>query len=156
MIGTPTAPRTPNDFGWILRPSQQEYDAFVHRLDKLLSENLRHKALDTLGAPRKNDADETLGTLTRLDAALENHGVPEDKRNAVLEPLREVRKLRQKPAHRITSNITDATFVHRQADLLERVTNSLEALRRFWQTHPANRAWKEPEHAAEGSKRYRL
>lgn len=30
----------PREFGWILRPSQSEWDQFIHQLDKLLSENL--------------------------------------------------------------------------------------------------------------------
>lgn len=41
----------PREFGWILRPSQHEFDAFIQHLDKLLSENLRHAALDKAGAP---------------------------------------------------------------------------------------------------------
>ena len=36
----------PREFGWLLRPSQREWDSFVQLLDKLLSENLRHEALD--------------------------------------------------------------------------------------------------------------
>jgi hypothetical protein len=100
----------PADFGWILRRSQREYDAFVHQLDKLLSDNLRHKALDKLGVPRRNDDDELIGSLNRLDMALEQFGVPEDIRSEVLKPLREVRRLRQKPAHAVTENVTNATL----------------------------------------------
>ncbi|MDP2288192.1 MAG: hypothetical protein Q8M73_06455, partial [Actinomycetota bacterium] len=32
----------PEDLGWILRPSQREWDEFVSNLDKVLSENIRH------------------------------------------------------------------------------------------------------------------
>jgi hypothetical protein len=146
----------PDDFGWILRPSQSEYDAFVHQLDKLLSENLRHKAFEHLGIQRRNDADEVLGTLMRLDLTLERHGVPEDVRGEVLRPFRDVRRLRQKPAHAVRENVTSRTFVHHQASLLKEVTDSLEQLRRIWQTHPSNMGWKEPEFAAEGAKSYWL
>jgi hypothetical protein len=45
--------------------------------------------------------------------------------------------LRQKLAHTLRGNVTNATFVHHQASLLQDVTNSIEQLRRFWQTHPA-------------------
>jgi hypothetical protein len=58
----------PREFGWILRPSQHEWDAFIHTLDKLLSENLRHDALDAAGAPKESDQGERLGTLNRLGA----------------------------------------------------------------------------------------
>ena len=65
----------PDGFGWILRPSQSEYDAFVHQLDKLLSDNLQHKAFDKIGIDRRDDADELIGTLRRLELALERFGV---------------------------------------------------------------------------------
>jgi hypothetical protein len=47
--------------------------------------------------------------------------VPTDARTEVLEPLRVVRRARQRPARALRKNITDKSFVHKQADLLERV-----------------------------------
>ncbi|MDF3316389.1 hypothetical protein [Rhodococcus sp. C3V] len=146
----------PDGFGWIVRPSQSEYDAFVHQLDKLLSENLRYKALDLLGVEKKNNNGEQLGTLTRLELALRRFGVDEAQAKAVLRPLRDVRRLRQKPAHTLTSNVTNSTFVHHQASLLREVTDSIESIRRFWQTHPTNADWDEPDYAAIESSRYWL
>lgn len=146
----------PDSVGWILRPSQSEFDSFVHQLDKLLSDNLRHKAFDELGIDRRNDADELIGTLNRLDLTLERFGVSEPARGAALEPLRNVRRLRQKPAHALRENVTNATFVHHQASVLRDVTRSVERLRRFWQTHPANRDWKEPDYATEDAVSYWL
>jgi hypothetical protein len=135
----------PNDFGWILRPSQHEFDRFIHELDKLLSENLRHDAFDVHGVPRKDDRDNNIGTINRLDRFLEMHHVLADARAEVLEPLREVRRARQRPAHALRKNITDKSFVHKQADLLERVGLTLSQLRHFLQTHPANDDWEAPE-----------
>lgn len=143
-------------FGWILRPSQSEYDSFVHQLDKLLSENLRHRAFDELGVDRRNDSDELLGTLSRLDLTLTQFGLSEPTRTKLLEPWRRVRRLRQKPAHALTENVTSTTFVHHQASLLLDATNSLNLLRRIWQTHPANADWDEPDFATAGSKAYWL
>jgi len=37
----------PREFGWVLRPSRAEFDQFVHLLDKLLSEILRHQAAES-------------------------------------------------------------------------------------------------------------
>ncbi|MGW0052615.1 hypothetical protein [Nocardia nova] len=146
----------PSDFGWILRPSQREYDEFVHQLDKLLSDNIQHTGLDKLGVARKDTDGQVLGTLKRLDNALGELGAPEDGRREVLKPLRDVRKARQRPAHALGGNITDATFVHKQAALLEQVTISLENLRRFWQSHPLNSDWEEPEYAKVNSGYYKL
>lgn len=131
----------PGDFGWILRPSQQEWDNFVHQLDKLLSENIRHDALDLPGVPRTDEEGRNIGTLNRLATLLTTRRVPEDAARKVLKPLRDVRQARQKPAHALRENITDKTSVHKQIYLLEQVSNSLNMLRTFWQTHPANKDW---------------
>lgn len=140
----------PREFGWILRPSQQEFDAFVHQLDKLLSENLRHDAFDQAGVPRKDDNGQPNGTLKRLDRLLERNGVAEDVRREVLKPIKDVRGARQKPAHTLRANVTDKTFVRKQAQLLQDVTASVFSLREHWQSHPANAGWSEPEYISSG------
>jgi hypothetical protein len=134
----------PSDFGWILRPSQLEYDAFVQTLDKLLSENLRHDALDAAGIEREDSDGKPIGTLNRLDRLLERAQVPADQRKDVLKPLRDVRDARSKPAHALRKNISDANFVRRQAELLRDVTTSIVVLRQFWQEHPSNLGWQPP------------
>jgi len=144
----------PDDFGWILRPSQHEFDKFIHDFDKLLSENLRHDAFDMHMVPRKDDEGNNIGTLNRLDRFLEARRIPKDIRAELLEPFREVRRARQRPAHALRKNVTDRSFIHKQADLLERVALALDQLRHFFQTHPANRDWK-PHEYLEG-KGYRL
>jgi hypothetical protein len=97
-----------------------------------------------------------LGTLNRLDLALTRFGLPEPVRTELLQPWRRVRRLRQKPTHALTENVTSTTFVHHQASLLLAATNSLNLLRRFWQTHPANSDWDEPDFATAESKSYWL
>lgn len=136
--------KRPSEFGWIIRPSQLEFDDFVQTLDKLLSENLRHDAFDAAGIAKIDEAGQPIGTLNRLDHLLQRARVPEDQRKDVMQPLRDVRSARSKPAHALRRNISDANFVRRQAELLRDVTHSIEALRRFWQTHPRNREWKPP------------
>jgi hypothetical protein len=146
----------PREFGWLLRPSQREWDSFVQLLDKLLSENLCHEALDAGRAPRHNTAGQNLGTLNRLDAFLVERRIKPEAVKKVLAPFREVRSARQRPAHALRTDVTDRTFVHKQVDLLSRVNDGLEMLRRFWQTHPANRDWQEPDYAAEDAHVYRF
>ncbi len=146
----------PREFGWMLRPSQHEWDGFIQLLDKLLSENLRPEALDAGHAPKQNDAGQNLGTLNRLEGVLVGRRVKPEAVKKVLAPFREIRSARQRPAHALRTNITDRTFVHKQVALLERVNESLELLRRFWQTHPANRDWKEPDYAARDARVYRF
>jgi hypothetical protein len=144
------ATERPREFGWILRPSQQEFDAFIHQLDKLLSENLRHDAFDKAGIPKKDANDQNIGTLNRLNRLLERNRIAEDDRREVLKPIRDVRTARQKPAHTLRANVTDKTFVRRQAQLLQDVTASVVALRDHWQSHPANAGWSEPDYITNG------
>jgi hypothetical protein len=132
----------PQDFGWLLRPSQREWDEFIVHLDKLLSDNIRHDALDGAGAPRKDKNDQNLGTLSRLAAFLEGKGIDAAIVRDLMRPLREIRQARQKPAHALRTNITDKSFVHRQVALLEDLNDALKELARWLSTHPKNREWK--------------
>lgn len=135
----------PLDFGWLLRPSQREWDEFIVQLDKLLSDNIRHDGLGAAGARRKDKNDQNLGTLSRLASYLEEgRGIDATVVKDLMRPLREVRQARQKPAHALRTNITDKTFVHRQVVLLEDLNNLLRELVRWLSTHPKNRGW-EPE-----------
>lgn len=128
-----------------MRPSQQEFDHFIQHLDKLLSENLQHQAFDKVGVDREDGKGRNHGTLARLDLFLAKTQVDEEARRMVLKPLRDVRAARQKPAHTIRKNITDADFIRRQAELLRDVEASIRDLRRLWQAHPKNRDWTEPD-----------
>ncbi|MFI6021294.1 hypothetical protein ACIBCP_27150 [Streptomyces sp. NPDC051287] len=139
----------PREFGWVLRPSQHEYDSFIHQLDKLLSENLQHKAFDAADVPRKDENDQPIGSLNRLDRLLAKHNIPEADRRGVLKPLRDVRTARQKPAHTLRSNVTDRNFIRDQAELMALVVESLMLLRSFWQNHPRNAGWQEPDYVAD-------
>lgn len=57
----------PDNFGWILRADQREWDPFIHSFDKLLSDNIDGTALDKAEVPRVNEKWERLGTLSRLE-----------------------------------------------------------------------------------------
>ncbi|WP_062213963.1 hypothetical protein [Demequina oxidasica] len=132
----------PEEFGWLLRPSQREWDEFIVQLDKVLSENIRHDALDAVGAPRKDKSDQNLGTLSRLSAFLEDKGIESATVKDLMQPLRSIRQARQRPAHALRANITDKSFVHRQVALLEDLNDTLRELARWLSTHPKNRGWK--------------
>lgn len=131
----------PREFGWIIRSSQSEFDQFVQTLDKLLSDNISHEALDAANAPRKNEAGDSLGTLNRIAQLLESKGNPKESVDELLLPLREVRSARMEPAHRLRRNVTDENIVGQQVELLVRVIDSVQDLRQFWQRHPANADW---------------
>lgn len=134
----------PDDFGWILRADQREWDHFVHSLDKLLSDNLDSKALDKAEVPKKNAEEQPLGTLARLELFMTMNRVkPEDAQWGVA-PLREVRKARQRPAHALRTNLTDQTLVHKQMRLMHDVDEALINIRDWLASHPKNAGWEDP------------
>lgn len=135
---------TPNDFGWILRADQREWDHFIHSLDKLLSDNIDASALDQAGVMKRNAAGQQLGTLARLELFMTDNHVEPDKAKWALAPLKEVRKARQKPAHALRTNITDRTLVHKQKQLMHDVDEVLINIRQWLASHPRNRGWRDP------------
>lgn len=143
----------PDDFGWILRPSQSEWDRFVHDMDKILSENIDHSTLTAVGVSRKTPAGEVKGSLARLEEFLQRTGLTANDTKRLLETFREIRAARTKPAHKIRKNITDKTYVHKQIHILSEVNNRLTGLRNWLQKHPNNKDWK-PRH--DDDKGYRM
>jgi len=146
----------PKEFGWLLRPSQREFDRFVHDLDKLLSDNIRHKALTAAGVPMKDDKGRAMGTLQRLELLLARSGVKEIDRKRMMKPLYDVRQARQKPAHDTTPNKTDRSLTLKQIELLSDATTSLNTLRHFWQRHPDNKDHKLQTEYLDNEKLYRM
>jgi len=134
----------PDDFGWILRADQREWDHFIHSFDKLLSDNIDGKALDRAEVPKKNAAGQPLGTLARLELFMTTNRVAANRAKWALAPLRQVRAARQKPAHALRSNVTDQTFVRKQKRLMHDVDEVLINIRQWLSSHPTNRDWQEP------------
>lgn len=133
-----------DDFGWILRADQREWDHFIHSLDKLLSDNIDASALDKAGVMKKNASGQQLGTLARLELFMTDNRVGADQAKWALAPLKEVRKARQKPAHALRTNVTDRTFVHKQKQLMHDVDEVLINIRQWLASHPRNRGWTDP------------
>lgn len=146
----------PRELGWLLRPSQRDWDEFVHQLDKLLSENLDSKALDAANAPKKNPSGDTLGSLNRLQEFMLQNRVRPDAVRAVMKPLRDVRAERQGPAHVLKANVTDGTYIHRQVALLWDVNESLVNIRDWLATHPRNRELALPHSDESLGRNYRM
>ncbi|MGF9663152.1 hypothetical protein AAIH25_14945 [Arthrobacter crystallopoietes] len=134
----------PEDFGWMLRADQREWDHFIHSFDKLLSDNIDGAALDKAKVPQMNEKRERLGTLNRLQLFMTMNQVKTDSAKWALKPLRQVRAARQKPAHALRTNVTDRTLVRKQRDVLREVNEALINIRQWLSSHPQNREWKEP------------
>lgn len=110
---------------WILRPTQREWEDFALQMDKALSENMDIEFFNRIGTPSFNEQGHHLMSLARLELFLQERGETKEVASQILKPLKLVRKLRQKPAHAVTKNMTDKAFIHRQIDLMLEVNRSI-------------------------------
>jgi hypothetical protein len=143
-----------------LRPTADNFSRFVMDMDKLLSENINTKffhgkiSVETEKAsPDKKVVVERKGTLRLLEEWLISEIAWSDEnefRNVVIGPLREVRKLRQKPAHTFSANAFSTEYYDRRKKLLWNAFNSLSNIRSTIGKHPLASEIKQPEWLDQG------
>jgi hypothetical protein len=115
-------------------------------LDKILSENINleffgNDIARTEEILRRGGGVETRakGSLRLLEEWLRARFHPKggDPIKQMFDPLKEVRKARQKPAHALQPDAFDRAIFREQHDLIVAVYNSLLGLRIVFQRHPA-------------------
>lgn len=139
----------PRDWGWVLRASTNEWDAFVLTTDKLLSDNMVKAALDATGVPSKDASGGQIGSLNRLEQFFVTKTTADPGQiKDVLRPLRDVRKQRQRPAHGTAEPLTDRNVYGKQRQMLIDVALTLQTLRRFLARQPRVRraGWTADDH----------
>ncbi len=151
-IGYPTLFRTefedddrPRRFGFLLRPTRQEYHDFVLLLDKMMADNLNRDffrkdfELTTetdLGDGRIQVRNK--GTIKLLEEWLVTVCPMDDP-----SPLREIglafkriREVRQRPAHAIDSDEFDQSYLTKQRELMGDSLEAFELIRYILSQHP--------------------
>jgi hypothetical protein len=134
----------PKNFGFLVRPTLEEYNSFVLLVDKMVSDNINIKFFQEeipyeIEIPRK-DGKITIqkkGTLQILDEWIRKHFRTEDwgPWDESIAAFKEVRKLRQKPAHSINENVFDQKYFKQQRELIIRVYAATRVLRMMLQNH---------------------
>ncbi len=135
----------PRRFTFLVRPTLEEFNQFVLLLDQILSDNL-NKDFFRNDVPQEREeqrADGNIvvhpkGTLTILDDWLRKYFKTPDWTlwDESLKCLREIRQLRQKPAHAVHENVFDQKYVHDQRELMVRAYSALRVLRSMFARHP--------------------
>jgi hypothetical protein len=136
----------PKRFGFLLRPTQHEFEQFVHLLDKTLSDNLDQKFFgkdvsfekEVLRKDGKVQV-ERKGTLQVLDEWLRQSVRLHDPKpfEEMMVVLRDVRRLRQAPAHALSDDAFDQDIFRKQRSLLMRAYEAVRTLRLILANHPA-------------------
>ncbi len=139
----------PRNFSFLVRPTQEEFNDFVMTLDKMMSDNISKKffkdevPIETEEA--RSDGKIVVrqkGTIAILEDWLAIRGYPKtpNSLNDMLAIFKQVRKLRQKPAHSVREDVFDQAFFHRQRELIVAAYAAIRTLRFIFANHPAVKA----------------
>lgn len=143
----------PKKFSFLVRPTQEEYENFLHLLDKMMSDNLNKDffkdKIELVTHINKGGTliEQSKGTVKLMEEWL-NTSVkfPDPKpKDEMLEIFKEIRKERSKPAHHIREDIWDDTYFSKQRDLIKRAYRGVRTLRLIFSNHPASRQVEVPD-----------
>lgn len=135
----------PRKLALLIRPTLEEYNAGVHLLDKVLSDNLSHdffRGLVDLETERERDDGRIevtqKGTLALLDDWMRKTYRTTDWSpwDEAIASLKKVRRLRQKPAHALHEDVFDPRYARDFAALCADAYQALATLRGALQRHP--------------------
>lgn len=138
----------PREFSFLIRPTAKEFNAFVLLLDKMLSDNINVKffggdvPLESETVRRDGKVEVTRkGSIQLLsDWIGATIGVDDaDVVDEVIGALREVRRLRQSPAHAVKEDVFDHAYVKRQRELIVKAYKAVRAIRLLFANHPRAR-----------------
>lgn len=136
---------TPQKFSFLVRPTLEEFNNFVLLLDKLLSDNINKSFFQNevsyeTETERKDGkvVVQQKGTLQILDDWVRKYFRPVDWKmwDESIKTMREVRKLRQKPAHAVNENIFDQNYFKEQRELIIRAYDSIRTIRLLLANYP--------------------
>jgi hypothetical protein len=139
----------PREFSFLLRPTLSEFNSFIHLLDKMMSDNLEKNFFK--GQIRlETDAERAdgkivvtqKGTIQLLEEWITKYFRSKDPSaaNRMFSVFKEIRKLRQKPAHSINENEFDQKYFKEQRRLAVDAYNAVRSIRIILANHPAVKA----------------
>lgn len=154
LIGRPAlfrqtfAENRPKEFGFLLRPTLSEFNAFVLLLDKMLSDNINSAFFTDIDKEQEEErADGRIvvrqkGTIVMLEEWVRRNFRSADPQPVefLFQTLRKVRKLRQQPAHAINENAFDQKYFKSQRALVIDSYNAVRIIRLILGNHPAVRS----------------
>jgi hypothetical protein len=158
LIGLPSLFRSefrdyekPREFAFLIRPTAREFNEFVHLLDKMLSENI-DLAFFKHDIDRAGQDGKLKGSILMLDEwiALKFRTPDRVPIEDMLKTFRDVRKMRQKPAHAVDKDRFDQKYFKRQRELMIEAYQSMQTLRLIFAQHPKGRDYKIPVSLKEG------
>ena len=136
----------PRNFSFLVRPTREEFNDFVLTLDKMMSDNVNKKFFRKEVAyeveEERDDGKIVVrekGTIAILEDWLTKSFRPVDPKpmEDMIATFKQVRKLRQEPAHALRSDVFDQKFFHQQRKLVDSAYTSIRTIRLSFANHPA-------------------
>lgn len=146
----------PEGYRTILLPTEKNYNDFIMALEKIVVHNISIKPFlvdigIVRGVERNSEDGSPKGSLVILEEWLnENIKANFDINEVIIEPLKLVRKIRQKPAHEIVKNSYNIEYYEKQELLVCKVFDALRALMMLLGGHPLAQKVVLPEHLKTG------
>ena len=138
----------PRELGFLIRPTQKEFDNFVQLLDKMLSENINRdffkRDIDFESEAARKDGKIVVtpkGTIRLLEEWFRKWFKTSDWEpvEEMIAALRDVRRLRSKPAHVLDDNTFDNAWLKQQREVMMSAYNGVRTVRLAFANHPRAR-----------------
>jgi len=139
----------PKEFGFLLRPTQAEFNNFILLLDKMMSDNINKKFFENDVALESEEerADGKIvvkpkGTTQILEAWISKYFKPAVSKpiEDMIKTFRKVRQLRQKPAHKVNTDSFEQDLFKKQREIVANAYDAVRTLRQVLANHPKVRA----------------
>ncbi len=135
----------PREFGFLLRPTLHEFNSFNHLLDKMMSDNLNKNffrgEIDLETEQERRDGKIIVsqkGTIQLLEEWTNKNWKPADPKPllTLFSTFKEIRKLRQNPAHSVKENEFDQSYFKEQRNLIKKAYVAVRTIRLMLANHP--------------------
>jgi hypothetical protein len=146
----------PEGYRNILLPTLKNYYDFVLVLEKMVVHNISFKtfqcnSLLIKSIERRDDNGNEKGSLVMFNEWLNiNIRSSVNLTEKIINPLKEIRKIRQVPAHELTNNKYDIDLYQKQVDLVENTYSAMRAIRYAFEKHPLAKDVAIPEYLING------
>lgn len=135
----------PKEFGFLLRPTESEFNNFMLLLDKMMSDNINKKFFeDDVAVEIEEERDDgkivvrPKGTIQILESWINKFFNPIDPAplENMLATFKKVRNLRQKPAHKVNIDSFDQSIFKKQRAIVIEAFTAVRMLRMMLDNHP--------------------
>ncbi|MCR3758140.1 AAA family ATPase [Clostridium felsineum] len=147
----------PEGYRNILLPTMKNYYDFVLVLEKMFVHNISIKAFKKdgvliKGIERKDNDGHDKGSLVMLEEWMnKNIKTNIEIKEVIIKPLKNIRKIRQVPAHEITNNKYDIGVYKKQNDLIIETYKAIRGIRLLFSNLPQANTIEIPEQLITGN-----